>query len=85
MLVPKKAVVMNVEDKENNMPVTPKKIVPSNTYQTNGGLPSPLSPSKRAVNVDALESPTKRLKISQASVKPVPPPKMNWSVAKQTK
>ena len=77
--------MVDVEDKENYMPVTPKKMVPSNTYQTTGGLPSPLSPSKRAVNVDALESPTKRLQISQGSVKAVPPPKMNWSVAKQTK
>jgi hypothetical protein len=83
--VAKKAAMKDVGDKENFMPATPKKMITSSTYQTTGGLPSPLSPSKRAINVDALESPTKRLQISQESVKAIPPPNMNWSVAKRTK
>jgi hypothetical protein len=74
-----------VEDKENCVPVTPKKMIASNSYQKARSSPSPLSPSKRAINVDALESPTKRLQISQGPVNSVPPPKMNWSVAKLTK
>jgi hypothetical protein len=76
----KKAKKMDaVEDKENVMPRTPRsKGISSHANIFTGGLPSPLSPSKRAINVDALESPTKRLHISsQPDVMSEPPPKMN--------
>ena len=74
---------MDGGDKENFMPVTPKKMPTPNTYQKTGGLPSPLSPSKRMCDVNSLESPTKRLQLSQGSGKVVaPPPKMNWTLAK---
>jgi hypothetical protein len=70
----KKAADEDVEDKENFMPMTAAE----NTFRTTGGLPSPLSPSKRTVNVDALESPTKRLRISsQSDIMAAPPPRMN--------
>lgn len=73
--------VMNVEDKENYIPSTPKKTpkksVAPGAYHAADVLPSPLSPSKRAINVDALESPTKRLRISSPSGMVSPPPKMD--------
>lgn len=72
--VAKVAVMTNPEDKENVMPMTPKKKVAQVTYQTTGGLLSPLSPTKRGLNANEPESPTKRLQVGKASTKPTPPP-----------
>ena len=65
--------VLTVEDKENQVPSTPKKVVKAVAYQTTVVSRSPLSPSKRGINQDAPESPTKRLQTSLGS--------MNLSVA----
>jgi len=64
------------EDKENKVPLTPKKKAASGTSKTSGGSPSPLSPSKRAINANAAESPTKRLQTSMKALMVEPPPKM---------
>lgn len=75
---------MNKQGKENYVPLTPKKGI-SNTYQTTRALPSPLSPSKRGINVDALESPTKRLQISTRSPMAAPAPRMNISAMQNSR
>ena len=75
-----------MEDKENHVPPTTptKNIVVSDTFQTTGAILSPLSPSKRTIHVNALESPTKRfrrLQISSGSMIVIlPPPKINLLV-----
>jgi hypothetical protein len=66
-------IVLIVEDKENQVPSTPKKAVKLITSQTTIVSRSPLSPTKRGINQDAPESPTKRLQTSLGS--------MNLSVA----
>jgi hypothetical protein len=77
-------IMVEEEDKENKAPTTPRKSPRGptmGTYQTAKGLMSPLSPSKRTINVDALESPTKRLHISSKEERIERPPRMNWAVA----
>jgi hypothetical protein len=71
--------VLMEEDKENQAPMTPNKKA-SNTYQTTLGLPSPLSPSKRGINQNASESPTKRFHPANRSVE-IPPPRLILPVA----
>jgi hypothetical protein len=61
-------VVVIVDDKENQIPSTPKKAVKSTTSQTTIVSRSPLSPTKRGINHDAPESPTKRLQTSLGSM-----------------
>lgn len=68
------------DDKENYIPSTPKKMGVSSTFKTTLGLPSPLSPSKRGINQNAPESPTKRLQTGRLSVD-IPPPRMELPVA----
>ena len=75
------------EDKENRVTITPRKSpLGAEKGQAVKGAMSPLSPSKRAINVDALESPTKRLHLSRLQItcendKNIPPPRMNWVIA----
>jgi NAD-dependent histone deacetylase SIR2 len=77
--VDKVSIVIVKENKENYPPSTPKK-TPLRTYQTTLGLPSPLSPSKRGINQNAPESPSKRFQTGRLSVD-IPPPKMNLPIA----
>ena len=72
------------EDKENKVPLTPKKKAASGTYKTSGGSQLPLSPSKRAINANAPESPTKRLQTSMKALMVEPPPKMQAVAAEWT-
>ena len=75
-------VVMD-EDKENKVPVTPKKRAAFTKSKSFGGSPSPLSPSKRGINANAPESPTKRLQTSMKALMVQPPPKMQAVAAKR--
>ena len=72
-----KSYVTTEEDKENRLPVTPtKNQAVLYACQTKGVSSSPLSPSKRGINVNSLDSPTKRFKRLQINSES-PPPKMN--------
>lgn len=72
------------EDKENKVPVTPKKKAAFTKTKSFDGSPSPLSPSKRRLNANAPESPTKRLQTSMKALMIKPPPKMKAVTAKRT-
>ena len=71
------------EEKENySASSTPTRRAALRNQSTDKIRTSPLSSSKRSVNVDAFESPTKRLNIGKLSVKDAPPPPMNWSAGR---
>ena len=70
------------DDKENKIPGTPRRRPVSGTYKTSCA-PSPLSPSKRGINANAPESPTKRLQTSMKALMVEPPPKMQAVTAKR--
>jgi len=85
MFVGVQVVKIDEEDKENRIPTTPRKS-PRRAGATGGKVLSPLSPSKRAINVDASESLTKRLQLSRLHISSqedeyIPPPRMNWTIA----
>ena len=74
------------DNKENYVLTTPRKSPRgAGKCQIAKAATSPLSPSKRAINVDALESPTKRLQLSRLQISCQDdenmPPKMNWAIA----
>jgi hypothetical protein len=79
-----KFAVVVEDDKENYIPSTPKKS-DTNTFQTTLGLPSPLSPSKRGINQNAPESPTKRLQTGMKQMMMASPPTLNLPVIKARK
>ena len=84
-VVGKVVVKIDDEDKENSVLTTPRKS-PRGGGTTGGEVLSPLSPSKRSINVDASESPTKRLQLSALHISSqeddtLRPPRMNWTLA----
>ena len=68
------------DDKENKVPSTPKKTA-AVTIGNTSGSPRPLSPSKRGINANAPESPTKRLQTSMKALMVEPALKMKSVVA----
>lgn len=73
------------DDKENKVPSTPQKSASAAFGVGNtSGSPRPLSPSKRGLNANAPESPTKRLQTSMKALMVEPPPKMMPVVAIST-